>query len=662
MSIEVHSGKSVELGWLPPLQGSITDYKVTIIPLSEQDDTTQRQFNVKAQDELPFAIRDLTPGASYEVQLQSNYLDKPSSVFLSANFTTKPNTPGRFIVWFRNETTLLVLWQPPYPAGIFDQYRVSITPEDAVQSVLHVDKETEPPGPAQAAFYGLVPGRAYNISVQTVSQNQVSLPTEAQYRTVPLPPANVTFDRATLTSYSFAVLWRPPKSQSEFDRYQISLGVKHSVPKIVLKDDQRIADFSSDLEPGRTYEVVVKTVSGNVASWPVTGNITTKPLPVNSLKAKPGKAGEITLDWLPNNESLQDSFMVKYHELEAYNSDGSVQVVQDTHVHLVNLLAGRNYSISVVAISKNVQSLETTVFQPTRPASPVIEVLEPISGKTLNVSWKWDVTSKQDSYKIIWTRNDTKQRREAVTKNNWMVLDGLYPGAGYEISVSAVSHGLFSDPHSYFQKIFPLPPEGLQILKHTNSTMFLTWLPPIDSLVDHYTVRYRPIGSALWKEINVFNTTSLEIKDLVAGERYIIKVSSVSIKAESPEIREAEQTMLPNSISDVKYVIDSHNISFHWNSPGGRIDYYNIVYNTAKEPAKHESKHMTATNSSKAGQLVNFLIDGLKPGELYSFRFYVVSNNLRSEGIGVQTRTSELNKRIFLLYLLMNFFYNSACN
>lgn len=86
-------------------------------------------------------------------------------------------------MWFRNETTLLVLWQPPYPSGIFDQYRVSIAPEDASQSILFVEKEGEPPGPAQAAFYGLIPGRAYNISVQTVSRSQISEPTEAQYRT-----------------------------------------------------------------------------------------------------------------------------------------------------------------------------------------------------------------------------------------------------------------------------------------------------------------------------------------------------------------------------------------------------------------------------------------------------------------------------------------------
>jgi cadherin 5 type 2 (VE-cadherin) len=79
--------------------------------------------------------------------------------------STEPNTPGKFIVWFRNETTLLVLWQPPYPAGIYTHYKVSIDPMDALDSTLYVEKEGEPPGPAQAAFKGLIPGTTTVISV-----------------------------------------------------------------------------------------------------------------------------------------------------------------------------------------------------------------------------------------------------------------------------------------------------------------------------------------------------------------------------------------------------------------------------------------------------------------------------------------------------------------
>ena len=217
-------------------------------------------------------------------------------------------------------------------------------------------------------------------------------------------------------------------------------------------------------------------------------------------------------------------------------------------------------------------------------------------------------------------------------------MEELYPGAGYEISVSAISYDLMSDPHSYFQTVLPRSPENFQISKHTNSTLSLTWSSPKESLVDHYIVRYRPFGHNNWREVTPINTTSIEIKDLTAGERYVFRVASVSNKAESPDIRELEQTLYPNPIFDVKHTIDSHNISFQWFVPIGRIDYYNIVYNTVREATKQESKQITANNDT---DMMTVLIDSLKPGEQYSFRFYVISNKLRSEGIGLQIRTSQ---------------------
>ena len=154
-----------------------------MIPLSEPAATIRNLVIREARSTL----RDLSPGATYQLQLYTVFENKESQAFISTNFTTVPNTPGRAIIWFRNETTLLVLWQPPYPAGTYSQYKVkpssilqgtnepilyfpqvSIDPEDALRPHQFVSKDGEPPGPAQAAFNGLVPGRAYNISVETV--------------------------------------------------------------------------------------------------------------------------------------------------------------------------------------------------------------------------------------------------------------------------------------------------------------------------------------------------------------------------------------------------------------------------------------------------------------------------------------------------------------
>ena len=56
---------------------------------------------------------------------------------LSTNFTTKPNAPGRFIVWFRNETTLLVLWQPPFPPGHYTDYKVRRYPRRYLRMIIY---------------------------------------------------------------------------------------------------------------------------------------------------------------------------------------------------------------------------------------------------------------------------------------------------------------------------------------------------------------------------------------------------------------------------------------------------------------------------------------------------------------------------------------------
>ena len=91
-----------------------------MIPLSEPA-ATIRNLVIR---EPRSTLRDLSPGATYQLQLYTVFENKESQAFISTNFTTVPNTPGRFIVWFRNETTLLVLWQPPYPAGTYSQYKV----------------------------------------------------------------------------------------------------------------------------------------------------------------------------------------------------------------------------------------------------------------------------------------------------------------------------------------------------------------------------------------------------------------------------------------------------------------------------------------------------------------------------------------------------------
>lgn len=71
----------------------------------------------------------------------------------------------------------------------------------------------------------------------------------------------------------------------------------------------------------------------------------------------------------------------------------------------------------------------------------------------LNISWKSDVNSKQDKYEVQWIRNDTNERNIKTTYESKIILSHLYPGAGYLVKVFAISHGLKSEPHEYFQPV-----------------------------------------------------------------------------------------------------------------------------------------------------------------------------------------------------------------
>ena len=94
-------------------------------------------------------------------------------------------------------------------------------------------------------------------------------------------------------------------------RYQVAIDTQRKNPLIVERGSPLVARFTENLVPGRTYQVKVKTVSGSVASWPATGNVTTRPLPVQNLRQSVDtETGEVVFQWDPHPESVQDSYRV----------------------------------------------------------------------------------------------------------------------------------------------------------------------------------------------------------------------------------------------------------------------------------------------------------------------------------------------------------------
>ncbi|XP_017061730.1 tyrosine-protein phosphatase 10D isoform X2 [Drosophila ficusphila] len=649
LSVQLRSSKSAFITWRPPGTGRYSGFRIRVLGLT--DVPFERSYQLEGNETLQLSAKELTPGGSYQVQAYSVYQGKESVAYTSRNFTTKPNTPGKFIVWFRNETTLLVLWQAPFPAGIYTHYKVSITPDDAIQSVLYVEREGEPPGPAQAAFKGLVPGREYNISVQTVSEDETSsIPTTARYLTVPERVLNVTFDEAFTTSSSFRVRWDPPRTYSEFDGYQVMLSTSRRIFNVPRAADGESVyfDYPDVLEPGRTYEVVVKTIADNVNSWPASGEVTLRPRPVRSLGGfLDDRSNALHVSWEPAETGRQDAYRISYHEqTNASEVPAPFPVATESQITtnlteytLDALLPGRRYLIAVQALSKGVASNASDITRYTRPAAPLIQELKSID-QGLALSWRSDVNSRQDRYEVHYQRNGTREERTVATNETSLTIHYLHPGSGYEVKVHAISHGIRSEPHSYFQAVFPKPPQNLSLQTVHTNLVVLHWQPPEGSDFSEYAVRYRTDASA-WQRISGLHENEARIEDMHYGERYLVQVNTVSFGVESPHPLELNVTMPPQPVSNVVPLVDSRNLTLEWPRPDGHVDFYTLKWWPTDDSERVEFKNVSQLEDLSSPS-VRIPIEDLSPGRQYRFEVQASSNGIRSGTTHLSTRTMPL--------------------
>ncbi|XP_072759465.1 uncharacterized protein [Anoplolepis gracilipes] len=636
LTVSVPNGTTAIVYWSPPVQGNYSGF---LLRTQSFNDIRYLKTKVISVDSVPYTFRDLTPGATYSLQLFTVLDTKKSIAYISSNFTTKPGTPTEFLVWSSNETTLLVKCQHFF-ARIFTHYKVNIDPPDTIESVLYVKPKEF--GVAEAIFKGLVPGRAYNISVQTVSEDETSAPITVQYHTMPLPPFNVTFDKSSVTSTSFRMFWNPPNGTSEFDMYEISLDSNRKLAPIRRNRHEKNRWEFKNLEPGKTYEVVVRTVSGNTVSSSATGNVTLKPLPVYDLRAIDKETGLVEVFWTPKSSSTQDSYKLQYHEVETtIGGDSNTLTTNKTKVTL-SLLQGGNYSIIVQAISNKVESNETVIYQATYPACPVINDINHFENG-LDISWKNNINYKHAKYEVIYHRVDIVESANTwITKLNNIVLRDLYPGALYKIKIFALSHGLRSKPRVFIISVRPHPPQNLSIEEITNNIIVMSWEAPMDSIVSSYLVRYRTQDDHSWIEsLNIYAT---EVKvDMTPGERYIIQVNSVNIFLSLHSLQ-MNYTIRPNPVLNINsyQIINSTNVILEWLRPKGRIEAYFIRWWPIKNPKDIRMKNVSESNdisfNENAVQIREVLVHNLMPEEQYFFVVHTVSYGLIGDIRNITTR------------------------
>lgn len=573
--------------------------------------------------------------------LSAIFIDHVDCRDSSKNQISNSNS-NEFLLWFVNETTLTVLWEGHSLSSQVKEYKFYIKPPGLENNVRFIRSRREP---ILLNFTKLVPGRSYTIIEETSSEEIVTHTSSVVYRTKPLQPSAISTAEQTLTTHSFEITWEPPADVCDFDKFELSvssftpLATLQIITKTFDKLESRDYVVDQNVLPGHSYRVDVRTISGLIASKPITLDVTLKPLPVVNITI----TGDSMLVWHVHAVSQQNAFQIKVTSEDS--SKREEILVDKKELFIGHLSPGRKYLIQIEAISHDIRSEAISVSHITPPLPPVLKHVNPVHDG-LEVTWQ-SVNYGQEMFQVVFHRVDAKEARNVSTNNTQVLLSHLYPGALYGVRVFSISkYSNYSSSSEISQGVMPLPPCNVSASYINVTTLSVSWNVLQDSLISGNLVRYRTEDQPTWKEIaSVADATSLIITDLLSGERYKIQVSCISHDLESSPV-ELQWTTPPAPVTQVVPLPSSNTITLKFPQPQGRVDFFNVTWSA-------NGTQTTKLFSNKRNNIERFVListEDLTPGVSYMFTFTSVSYQMESSVTTLIARTWPLKDSELLLW------------
>ena len=88
LSINIRSGKSAIVSWNPPARGGYSNFKLKINSLNNVPEAKPQILTIDNIENTSYLLKELTPGATYQVQASTVFENKESAAYTSRNFTT----------------------------------------------------------------------------------------------------------------------------------------------------------------------------------------------------------------------------------------------------------------------------------------------------------------------------------------------------------------------------------------------------------------------------------------------------------------------------------------------------------------------------------------------------------------------------------------------
>ncbi|KAH9525575.1 Tyrosine-protein phosphatase 10D [Bulinus truncatus] len=632
---------SIRVEWEHTDPANLDNFTVSLYKLGA-DAALIKQLSVK---EYVVHFPNLEAGVNYNVTVVAVKGDQKSKEEFKEN-TTVPLPVSRIRVSARGVNSTTVTWDPPLGSSLTG-YALTFNYLNLTQ--LSLSKET-----LQYRLEGLQAGTNYTLLLYTYTQrpvpDNVRLYSPAvTFNFTTYPDSVAALQKVQATTESISVNWTAPTSVN-VDFYQLGILVEEATsrpnePPQVLPKNVTNATFSN-LEPGLTYTIAIRTVKSGSAGQPpqfgqaVRLQTVTKPLPVVSLEVSTLNTTAIGVKWLLNKTSKQNWVQVSYGDkvlrLAALNQS-------EFNIVLSTLSPGSSYNISVLAIRANESdeesSRETTAKGFTVPMA--VHNLNVTSDHSrILVSWLSPAMGSVSSYNIYYkpVLRDTFVGMSTRSTNTTNIrLSDLFPGEKYIVNVSAVSNGLES---SHVQGEMATDPDPPRYLLHdktkttsTSATVYWSYSPD-DSYSERWTIQARD-GSFLVKrdvqKVDGQTEYELQLDQLMPGHTYNVSIKSHVLDRESVEIY-TNFTTKP-VINSVLKEESSTNISFRISYTVTMFDLFDhFLFNISGATSGHP-----VVKAKTEEPVVEFT--NLQAGTKYTVQATTVINNEMSSPIGIEIFT-----------------------
>ena len=553
-----------------------------------------------------------------------------SSVQQVQTLPDPPTQPTNFQVLSFTQTTVSLSWVPPATAdqtGYELLYSTDPTFSGTTPSVSIAGNATT------YTLTGLQPFTTYYLRLRATNAGGGSIPAEANFSTLPNPPAAPTgLSASAITQTSFTLNWTAPTGP--ITGYDVQVATDAGFTNLVATATPDAAATSAPitgLTQNTAYFVRVRANNTGGQGAFSTPALAVSTLPVapdapTGLTASAVTAGGLTLTWTAPGGPIT-SYTLEYSTDNTFatgvttlNPAGSA-----TSQAITGLSANTTYHFRLKAVNAGGESPYATLAPPvtTLPGPPTLLPATAIAQTTLTLNWTAP-GGTLTGYQLRYSTNPDPSGATPVAVDagaTSFAVTGLSQNTTYYFQLTALNGTGASLPSNVLSvqtlPDAPAAPTNLAATSPSQTGLTLTWTPP-GGPIDGYTLEYST-DPAFASNVTTLNpagsATSQAITGLTANTTYHFRLRATNAGGTSPNSAVLSLPTLPDAPTSLAVGnIAQTTLTLTWTAPGGTLTGYDL------QRATDAGFTVNVTSVPVTGTPTTTDVGGLAANTTYFFR------------------------------------------